>query len=258
MEEDGEGDVCDFELLPKEDESKPAFRGFMAPRMMMMAKAPRPAGGLVAAGGTLAGKKHKPHVRKRSTASGTDKTSVGGNSYTFQQSQQSQLFSPMAQAQPDPNVQGEVEEDEEEEEEEEDDYDQEMGCGVFGDSGSAASSGGTDEREHWGQSTKGESPTLALASLQQFQGNWSWSDKLENVLGLSKEEAQRTIAGEPRNELDDVVATLCVVAFLKKRQLEDADVWELFVEKAERWVLQQMGGIEEDVKRLEKDLQGLF
>lgn len=262
---DEKGDVGDFEVLPKEDEHKPAFRAMMAPRMMMMAaRAPQAASGALSVGSSVAGKKHKlpapKRERLRSGVSDTDKASAGGNSHgglqPMQQMQQSQRFSSNPSSKS--AVHAEAAFQEEEEEEEDDDADQDMGFGAFGDDDSAASGSGQHDAHEGRETTKADSPTTALASLQQFQGNWSWSETLEKLLGVSKEQARQVRGVQTQSGQDDVLATLCVVMFLKKKQAEDADVWELFVEKAEGWALDQVEGVEEDVKRLQEALGELF
>lgn len=259
---DEKADVGDFELLPKEDERKPAFRAMMAPRMMMARAAAQPASAPVSAAAGIAGKKHKASAARAPRARLSSKAyrlSAAGTSHGFrpvqqmQQSQSSSSYSPPKTA-----VHTETALEDADEEEADDDDDQDMGFGSFGDDDSAASGGGQHVAHESRESTQADSPTTALASLQQYQGNWSWSDTLEKLLGVSKEQARQVRGAETQSGQDDVLATLCVVMFLKKKQAEDEDVWELFVEKAEGWALEQVGGVEEDVKRLEEALEALF
>ncbi|KAI1185479.1 von Willebrand factor type A domain-containing protein [Nemania serpens] len=67
--------------------------------------------------------------------------------------------------------------------------------------------------------------------LQKSNGSWDWDQLLARALGVS-------LASEKQNA---VVATALAIAFLQKRMDDEAETWELIVEKAKAWLGQQDG-----------------
>ncbi|PFH62873.1 hypothetical protein XA68_11429 [Ophiocordyceps unilateralis] len=100
-------------------------------------------------------------------------------------------------------------------------------------SGSIQNRGGTDDNN----------VVSELALLQTFVGSWPWSKPLEKMLGLAKEETMRLKNVKADDDDDDgqVLATLCVILFLKQTLAGDKEVWELMVEKAQEWLEKQTG-----------------
>ncbi|CAH0058628.1 unnamed protein product [Clonostachys solani] len=98
----------------------------------------------------------------------------------------------------------------------------------------------------------------ALISLQTFSGTWLWGSSLEKVLGITAERVlgmklPASVLKHARKE--DILATACAVAFLKKSYPGDKESWEMLVDKAEESVKSQIG---DDLYKLEKILKALF
>ncbi|CAH0017883.1 unnamed protein product [Clonostachys rhizophaga] len=98
----------------------------------------------------------------------------------------------------------------------------------------------------------------ALISLQTFSGTWLWGSSLEKVLGITAERVlsmklPASVLKHARKE--DILATVCAVAFLKKFYPGDKESWEMLVDKAEESVKSQIG---DDLYKLEKILKALF
>ncbi|UNI22233.1 hypothetical protein JDV02_008140 [Purpureocillium takamizusanense] len=93
------------------------------------------------------------------------------------------------------------------------------------------------------------SPLDVLAALQTFVGSWSWSRELEEVLGLTQKEAGSKVP----NLQGDALATLCAVAYLRRRLAGDKDAWELMVDKAESWLEDQTGEAKEALAKRVRD-----
>ncbi|KAH0497543.1 hypothetical protein TgHK011_004841 [Trichoderma gracile] len=89
-------------------------------------------------------------------------------------------------------------------------------------------------------------PLLALATLQTFVGSWHWDVRLEAVLGITSRLVSDRVQlpGEQSRPETDVLATLCVVVFLKKKLASEKESWELLVHKAEDWLERRRGGTE--------------
>lgn len=99
-----------------------------------------------------------------------------------------------------------------------------------------------------------DTPMSTLFSEQTFIGNWDWSPRLEAIVGVTKSAALADIELPGQyNQLHIVLATLCAVAYLKKKLADEKDVWELIVEKAEDWL---RGQTQEDVMQLERIVEG--
>lgn len=100
-----------------------------------------------------------------------------------------------------------------------------------------------------------DQPISALASLQNFAGSWQWTPRLEKVIGITKATALRLNLPTQYDKHDEILATLCAVVFLKKKQAQEKDTWELFVEKAESWLADATGTSPESLQNLvEKEL----
>ncbi|UKZ61040.1 uncharacterized protein TrAtP1_002314 [Trichoderma atroviride] len=96
----------------------------------------------------------------------------------------------------------------------------------------------------------GDTPMSTLFSEQTFIGNWDWSPRLEAIVGVTKSAALADIELPGQySQLQVVLATLCAVAYLKKKLADEKDVWELIVQKAEDWL---RGQTQEDVMELER------
>lgn len=86
----------------------------------------------------------------------------------------------------------------------------------------------------------------ALIELQNFEGSWTFSDRLADITGVGKDEFARPEAGT-------AWVTVLVIAFLEFRMREERDVWELVVAKARFWLDTQfldLNGLEEEGRRI--------
>lgn len=70
-----------------------------------------------------------------------------------------------------------------------------------------------------------------IISLQKSDGSWEWDKRLVDIVGIK-------LDAERRNA---IVATALAIAFLQVRMAQEAESWELIVEKARRWLGQQQG-----------------
>ncbi|KAK8079385.1 von Willebrand factor A domain-containing protein 5A [Apiospora hydei] len=102
-------------------------------------------------------------------------------------------------------------------------------------------------------------PTLSsLVLLQSFEGSWPWSQELCSA--MQWDEASLTSSfqadfaakygdeGGSVGQNPDVIATICVIAWLRKECAGEKDSWELVVDKALAWLAVQLPG---------KDIEGL-
>ncbi|KAK8091342.1 von willebrand domain containing protein [Apiospora phragmitis] len=96
-------------------------------------------------------------------------------------------------------------------------------------------------------------PTLSsLVLMQSFEGSWPWSQELLSL--LQRKEATLASAwaaafsakygGEAASQSREVIATTCVVAWLRKKSADQKDSWELLVDKALAWLAAQLPGQE--------------
>lgn len=122
------------------------------------------------------------------------------------------------------------------------------GFGLFGNSTAAAA---PPKQE----ASTGD-PLQVLTSLQLFEGNWRWSPALEKILGLNAHDAlnKATQAGLPStiswsDNMDDILATTCAIAYFKTKLANNKETWEMIVEKAEAWLRAKVGN---DLGALEK------
>ncbi|CAH0045944.1 unnamed protein product [Clonostachys solani] len=113
--------------------------------------------------------------------------------------------------------------------------------------------GGPISRE---QKTHSSTPLQTLVSLQQFSGNWEWSQELRTVLGFDiKGTAETSLLKLIDNHTDaeTIIATACALTFLKKRLGEDKELWDMLADKAETWLRGKVGeNVEELFKAAEK------
>lgn len=97
-----------------------------------------------------------------------------------------------------------------------------------------------------------------LTSLQTFVGSWSWNPTLEAVLGLTWSAAScitlpDAVAAHPAK--NDILATVCAIAYFKNKLANDKEAWEMIVDKAEGWLRGQVG---EAAAELEATVAKLF
>ncbi|KAK6088937.1 von willebrand domain containing protein [Seiridium cupressi] len=93
--------------------------------------------------------------------------------------------------------------------------------------------------------TLSEDPIKALVVLQKFEGFWTRSQQLINLIKF--DEAKITAAVNPEmlkaQDGQNLMATACVVVWLDKEKAQDGDTWELLVEKAVAWLEGEIGEI---------------
>jgi len=97
-----------------------------------------------------------------------------------------------------------------------------------------------------GQASTVEDKMHALVKLQDFEGSWNWNTDLFTLLGLDEKSI-----GAPRTDRKKrVLATALAIAFLRVHGAEDAEAWELIVEKGMQWLAGEVGaGAEKEVSR---------
>ncbi|KAM0267333.1 hypothetical protein ACHAPA_006113 [Fusarium lateritium] len=103
------------------------------------------------------------------------------------------------------------------------------------------------------------SPLQALTTLQTFSGSWAWSADFERVLGVTGETVSKLklpAAVRDHAEKDSILATACAILFFKKKLMDEKDIWEMLVEKAEGWLEDNIG--EEGVSELDSVLEKLL
>ncbi|VUC25886.1 unnamed protein product [Clonostachys rosea] len=98
-------------------------------------------------------------------------------------------------------------------------------------------------------------PLHTLVSLQQFSGNWEWSQELRTTLGFDIKgnvelAALSSVGSHP--DAETIIATACTVTFLKKKLAADKELWEMLADKAEMWLRGKVG---EDVEQLFKAVE---
>ena len=129
------------------------------------------------------------------------------------------------------------------------------GYGAMGGEASASSSPSGSLRAESSAAPTG-SVLEQLTALQTFIGSWAWSPHLAKLLGVSQKQASQVFnLSSTTSHQEDITATLCAVAFFKKKLAEESDTWEMIVEKAEAWLADQT---DESVQELGKQAEGLF
>jgi hypothetical protein len=78
-----------------------------------------------------------------------------------------------------------------------------------------------------------------IIALQTFEGFWEWSAELCGIVGVKGDKKK-----------DSIFATAMAVRFLEVKLKGEKDVWELVVEKAREWLVEQCGGDEGKVEKL--------
>jgi hypothetical protein len=98
----------------------------------------------------------------------------------------------------------------------------------------------------------------ALVAMQGFGGEWGWSHALEIALDVGRAQAEKAVQEAGLQSIGrDVLATACVLVFLRRKIAGRRDEWELLGDKAEAWLEGQLGG-RSGVERLLKAVEGLF
>ncbi|CAI6084885.1 unnamed protein product [Clonostachys chloroleuca] len=99
-----------------------------------------------------------------------------------------------------------------------------------------------------------------IISLQEFSGNWGWTDSLEKITGVKRDAAKVAAEGSGLS-LDgrspDVLSTVCAVVFLRVKLAGEKEAWEMIASKAVSWLEEQLGS-EEEIRKWELVLEGLF
>ncbi|KAI0130397.1 von Willebrand factor type A domain-containing protein [Xylariales sp. AK1849] len=117
--------------------------------------------------------------------------------------------------------------------------------------------GGTrDPGISWERRASGEAPTKqetlpqdklnALILLHRFEGFWTWDQKLQDLMLWDADATlqpvqvatQEVVAG---SNGQNIIATACVVAWLRSEKAAEKDTWELLVEKAVLWLENELG-----------------
>ncbi|KAF3000607.1 hypothetical protein E8E14_001274 [Neopestalotiopsis sp. 37M] len=82
-----------------------------------------------------------------------------------------------------------------------------------------------------------------LAILQNFEGYWTWDEKLSSLLGISEQEVLSYIDSSMGAALNttEVISTVCAIAWLRKMKANEKDTWELIVDKALDWINDEFG-----------------
>ncbi|EGZ77036.1 hypothetical protein NEUTE2DRAFT_78055 [Neurospora tetrasperma FGSC 2509] len=84
-------------------------------------------------------------------------------------------------------------------------------------------------------------PLEALVSLQHFDGSWSWTEKLLDILGqsqLTEEKVEERYGVSMPNT--DMLATALVLAYLEAKLVEERDEWEMLADKAREWLKSEL------------------
>lgn len=80
---------------------------------------------------------------------------------------------------------------------------------------------------------------MTLIDLQTFEGFWEWQESLLSWVGVDPKLAAEVIT---KHGWDfRVAATAFAIVFFEKKQTKEKDAWELVVEKAKRWMEEQIG-----------------
>jgi Ca-activated chloride channel homolog len=82
-----------------------------------------------------------------------------------------------------------------------------------------------------------ERPHLAVARLQRADGSWTLGAKLAHALGVSLAALRDTAASLGGGDLEDLVATLAALRFLRTHAAAFEDEWRPLAAKAEAWLV---------------------
>ncbi|CCC06044.1 unnamed protein product [Sordaria macrospora k-hell] len=102
-------------------------------------------------------------------------------------------------------------------------------------------------------------PLAALVNLQQFDGSWSWSQQLLDVLGQSQSTEESYGVSVPNTNM---LATALVLAYLEVKLAHEKDEWEMLADKAREWLRSELASsgqqgllsVEEYVEKLKQAL----
>lgn len=107
-------------------------------------------------------------------------------------------------------------------------------------------------------------PLEALVSLQHFDGSWSWSEKLLEVLGQSELTEEKKV--EERYGVSipntNMLATALVLAYLEVKLADEREEWDMLADKAREWLMGELAkssekgllSVEEYVEKLKESL----
>ncbi|CAG2192529.1 unnamed protein product [Mytilus edulis] len=104
--------------------------------------------------------------------------------------------------------------------------------GLFG----SSSSGGFDVQNQSKKSAMFQDEMIAVISLQDFEGSWTSSDQLIELIWIPQELTQ------PPEGIDGTCWMTCLVlAWLEYKQSNRKDEWELLYKKAADWLISEIG-----------------
>ncbi|GIJ88928.1 hypothetical protein Asppvi_007856 [Aspergillus pseudoviridinutans] len=90
----------------------------------------------------------------------------------------------------------------------------------------------------------GASTVHRIIALQSFEGYWTWSAELMEVLGLDERDIQARLMNLFQKDSSGsnltVIATMLAMAYLSTKCADDRSVWELVYDKAEGWKRQKL------------------
>ncbi|OAT01781.1 von Willebrand domain-containing protein, variant [Blastomyces dermatitidis ER-3] len=109
----------------------------------------------------------------------------------------------------------------------------------------------------------------ALISHQSFEGSWMWEDNVFAIMDLNASEAEKKLdwaailgkqsgVGSKDTKQRSIVATLVVLAYLKKKCLDEKDTWELVGDKAMGWAVERIKEIGGNAGQGSDELLRLF
>ncbi|KAF2467280.1 uncharacterized protein BDR25DRAFT_235074 [Lindgomyces ingoldianus] len=139
-------------------------------------------------------------------------------------------------------------------EEECDESDEDMGFGLFDDGPtiSSATAPAIIKRQASGRGKEEkalskEELLLRLISRQSFEGSWSREQLPCDTMGIDRDAARAAVpklmsanTGLGEESIVIILATAIVVLFLEKKMASEEDTWELIVEKARGWLIDQI------------------
>ncbi|KAK3602219.1 hypothetical protein CHS0354_039965 [Potamilus streckersoni] len=85
------------------------------------------------------------------------------------------------------------------------------------------------------QARSNDSMLMEIIRLQKFQGSWDLNRELIDLLGVQADILKSHIPTQD----DSVVATVHVIAWLRKHHLEKHDEWQMLEDKALEWLQKQ-------------------
>lgn len=100
--------------------------------------------------------------------------------------------------------------------------------------GSGPGFGAAPQAEAAEVSAPSSSALEQLTALQRFDGSWGWTADLERITGVTLHQAATAVP--QLANIDDALTTALAIAYFRVKLADDADVWELMVDKAETWL----------------------